>query len=106
VTPALTQQKWLQPLRVEVFAGTGTTFGTSSLGERRLALDNLRHDAGLGLRYDVQALPVFNRWRPQSDVLSGLRLVAKFPLWASDPDLIEVGSEAFAFRWLIGVQAR
>lgn len=106
LTPALSNNKWLQPLRFEAFAGTGTTFGASSLGVRRLVLDNLLHDAGLGVRYDVQSLPVFNRWRPQSDVLSGLRLVAKFPLWASDPDLIETGSEAFAFRWLIGLQAR
>jgi hypothetical protein len=37
-------------------------------------------------------------------VLQGLDIVAKFPLWASDPGLIEGSTDEFEFRWLIGIE--
>lgn len=93
----------LRPLALEVFSGAGTVWGLSSLGDRRFSFDNLIADAGVGLSYDVSRLAGLQRWVAQSDVLSGLRLNVKLPFWASDPDLIDRGEDAFAFRWLVGV---
>ena len=102
-TGALSQHALVRPLRLEVFSGIGQVWsdGTFLAG---FAADDLLADAGLGLRYDVAALPFLRPYTAQSNVLSGLDLVAQFPLWASDPDLIEAGQEEFAFRWLLGLQ--
>jgi hypothetical protein len=37
-------------------------------------------------------------------VLQGLKVVSKFPVWASDPLLIEDSTDEFEFRWLIGIE--
>ncbi|MEM1042424.1 MAG: M1 family metallopeptidase [Bacteroidota bacterium] len=89
----------LAPLRLEVFSGFG---GVTS---------DFAADAGLGVRYDLGALaPLARASRlaglvAQSDVLRGLHLVAKFPVWASEPDRIGPDEEAFGFRWLVGIEA-
>ena len=102
-TGPLGRQGWLRPLSLEAFTGAGTVWGTSSLDHDRFSLDALVADAGVGLGLDVGALPVLQRWTAQSDVLSGLRLSLKLPVWASDPDIIHAGQDAFAFRWLLGI---
>ncbi len=89
----------LAPLRVEAFSGFG------GVGLRTLSLGDLAADAGLGLGYDLGALARVSGLVAQSDVLSGLHLVAKFPVWASTPDRIGPGEEALGFRWLVGVEA-
>lgn len=94
----------LAPLGVEGFIGVGTVWNARLFGTDRNFEDFLA-DAGLGLSYDVSRIRQLRRWTAQSDLLSGLQLAAKFPLWVSDPDYIEPGSDAFAFRWLIGIQA-
>lgn len=90
-------QALLDPLRFELFAGFGMLRGEDDWSP-------LLADAGLGVAYDVSALAPVEWLVAQSDVLQGLRLRAKFPLWLSHPE--EIGEEAaFGFRWLVGVQA-
>lgn len=101
------QNQWIRPLRVEAFSGIGTTWGGSTFGTPGedtipLRAENLVADAGVGASYDLAQLAPLRRWTAQSDVLSGLHLTAKFPLWLSDPALIGE-TEAVAFRWLLGV---
>jgi len=92
----------LSPLRVSVFSGGGTAWsdGTFLAG---FETDDLVGDAGFGASYDVSAIPGIGRWTAQSDVLQGLKLVAKFPVWASDPQFIEAGEDNWSFRWLLGI---
>jgi len=89
----------LAPLQVEVFSGVGALGrpGGDFVGE-------FVADAGFGVRYDVSALRLGRDLITQSDVLSGLRLVAKFPVWASDPEAIGPDEDAFGFRWLVGIE--
>lgn len=101
LTPRLQGPPLLRPLRLELFMGAGVT------GDSR---ENIRHDrkhtlmdAGLGVRYDLNRLRGFDRWIKQSDVLSDLALVARFPLWANDYEYAD-SDKAFAFRWVFGVQ--
>ncbi|WP_456425000.1 M1 family aminopeptidase [Rhodocaloribacter sp.] len=94
---------WLHPFEAEAFFGFGTVWNEELLG---VALRDLVADAGVSLAYDVSALAPLRRWIAQSDALSGLRLVARFPLWASNPEHIARDEDAFAFRWLLGVQLR
>lgn len=98
-TGALSRNVWLQPLRLSAFSGIGTVWNTAEEFD-----DAILADAGLGLSYNVGAVQPLNRWIAQSDVLSTLHLVARFPLWVSDPDWLGADEEAFGFRWLIGVQ--
>ncbi len=98
---------WLRPLRVELFSGIGTTWGQSTFAAENessipFRTENLIADAGLGVTYELSELSKINRWTNQSEVLSGMNLTAKFPLWLSDPDLINE-PDAVAFRWLLGV---
>jgi hypothetical protein len=89
----------LAPLQFEVFSGVGALGlpGGDFVGE-------FVADAGFGVRYDVSALRLGRDLIAQSDVLSGLRLVAKFPVWASDPEVIGPDEDAFGFRWLVGIE--
>jgi hypothetical protein len=93
----------LSPLRLSVFSGIGTTW---SDGAFLAGFDSgdLKADAGIGARYSISDIPRLDRWTAQSDVLQGLDVVAKFPVWASDPGLIEGSTDEFEFRWLIGVE--
>jgi hypothetical protein len=93
----------LSPLTVSLFSGLGTVWSEGAFVSGFDA-DALVGDAGFGARYDIGAIPHLDRWTAQSDVLNELTIVAKFPLWASDPGLIERGQDRFAFRWLIGVE--
>ncbi|MEP0548733.1 MAG: M1 family metallopeptidase [Rhodothermales bacterium] len=88
----------LAPLQFEVFSGFGSLQRPDGL-----FLDPVA-DAGFGVRYDLPAFTLLRGVIAQSDVLGGLRLAAKFPIWASDPERIGPGEEAFGFRWLIGVE--
>lgn len=99
--PGLGGQAALDPLRFEVFSGAGALSGSfSGLFDRFVA------DAGIGLAYDVPDLAALSGVVAQSDVLSGLRLRAKFPLWASHPEYLGPDEDAFGFRWLIGIETR
>ncbi len=91
---------WLRPLEAEAFSGIGTVW------EILDAFDpgDLLADAGFGLSYDVAALRPLRRWTAQSDVLTGLHLVARFPLWVSHPERIARDEDALAFRWLVGIR--
>jgi hypothetical protein len=100
-TGPLARHPWLAPLRAEAFSGLGTLWNTASLTDAFDPGDYLA-DAGLGLSYDAAQVEALRRWTAQSDVLSGLRLAARFPLWVSDPDLLGE-DDAFGFRWLLGV---
>jgi hypothetical protein len=93
----------LSPLRLSVFSGIGTTW---SDGAFLAGFDSgdLKADAGIGARYSISDIPHLDRWTAQSDVLQGLDVVAKFPVWASDPGLIEGSTDEFEFRWLIGIE--
>jgi hypothetical protein len=93
-----TWQALLAPLEFEVFSG----FGSLSPGVHFSS--DFVADAGIGVQYDVGALRLPRGLVAQSDVLSGLRLVAKFPVWASDPDQLGPDADAFAFRWLVGIE--
>src|SRR5690606_6300059 len=94
-------QAALDPLRLEVFSGAGALSGSfSGLFDRFVA------DAGIGLAYDVPDLAALSGVVAQSDVLSGLRIRAKFPLWASRPEDLGPDEGAFGFRSLIGIETR
>lgn len=93
----------LAPLTLSVFSGYGSVWND---GPFLAGFDpnGLIADAGFGVRYNVSELSRLQRWTAQSDVLQNLDLVARFPVWASDPGLIDDNQEEFAFRWLIGIQ--
>jgi len=93
----------LSPLELSVFSGGGTVWndGTFLAG---FETDDLVGDAGFGARYHVSRIPGIERWSAQSDVLEDLKLVAKFPVWASNPELIQRGQDDWSFRWLFGVE--
>ncbi|HKL87993.1 MAG TPA: hypothetical protein VJ884_03235, partial [Salinibacter sp.] len=93
----------LSPLGLSVFSGLGTTW-TNGDYFAGFATDDLVGDAGFGARYAISEIPHLDRWTAQSDFLQGLDVVAKFPIWASDPALIESDQDELAFRWLIGVE--
>ncbi len=103
-TGALAENRWLRPLRFDAFSGIGRVWREDRF--EFLDVDEFVADAGLGLRYDVSSVGALSRWTGQSDVLQGLYLTAKFPLWASDPDFIERGQDELAFRWLLGLTVR
>jgi hypothetical protein len=93
----------LSPLRLSIFSGAGSVWN-----ERPSNVDHKSGkwvaDAGFGAHYNLAEIPHLDRWTAQSDVLQGLDVVAKFPLWASDPGLIDSSQDEFEFRWLIGVE--
>jgi len=93
----------LSPLRLSVFSGLGTTWNEGAFLSG-FSEDDLKGDAGIGARYSISEIPHLDRWTAQSDFLQGLDVVAKFPLWASDPVLIEGSDDEFEFRWLIGIE--
>ncbi len=97
------ESTWLRPLRLSAFSGIGTAWseGTFLAG---FDAGDLLADAGFGLRYDVAQISALGRWMAQSDVLQGLQVTAKFPLWASVPGRIDAGQDALAFRWLLGLR--
>lgn len=98
--PAVTP---LSPLQLSVFSGVGTVWsgGTFLAG---FDSNELLGDAGFGARYDISTIPHLDRWTAQSDFLQDLDVVAKFPVWASDPALIDPAQDELSFRWLIGVE--
>ena len=97
----------LSPLGLEVFTGVGSAWGDNArFFFRDLVLEDFVGDAGFGASYTIGAIPHLDRWTAQSDVLQDLEIVARFPVWASNPDFIDFGQEEFAFRWLLGVQIR
>ncbi len=92
-------QRVLGPLGVELFSGIGM------LRLDAFDFDALAADAGVGLGYDLGALAQVSGLVAQSDVLRGLHLVAKFPVWASEPERIGPDEDPLGFRWLVGVEA-
>ena len=99
----LADAPWLRPLRLEAFSGIGDAWSRGRFLSG-FAENGILADAGLAFRYDVAELAPLDRWIDQSDVLSGLQFVAKFPLWVNKPDRFASEEGPFAFRWLIGVQ--
>jgi hypothetical protein len=93
----------LSPLRLSVFSGIGSTWDEGAF-LAGFDADDLVADAGFGASYDVSAIPHLRRWTAQSDFLQNLKIVSKFPVWASDPGLIEGSTDEFEFRWLIGIE--
>jgi len=93
----------LSPLRLSVFSGVGTVWN-EDIANRSHESGEWIADAGIGARYNVASIPHLDRWTAQSDFLQGLDVVAKFPIWASDPDLIDPGEEELDFRWMIGLE--
>ena len=89
--------------RLSAFSGIGTTWNEGAFLSG-FAADNLKADAGIGARYSISEIPHLERWTAQSDFLQGLDVVAKFPLWASDPGRIEGSTDEFDFRWRIGIE--
>lgn len=102
LTPRLRGPALLRPLRLELFMGIGHV-GDLNEEERDERRKRTLMDAGIGVRYDLNRLRGFDRWIRQSDVLSDLVLVARFPLWANDYEYAD-SDAPFAFRWLLGVQ--
>ena len=101
LSPRLQGPPLLRPLRLELFAGAGRLGDLPE--ERRGDRKRTLMDAGIGVRYDLNRLRGYDRWINQSDILSNLSLVARFPLWANDYEFAD-SDQAFAFRWLLGVQ--
>ncbi len=101
-TGSLSESDWLAPLRSEPFSGIGEVWNDGAF-LAGFEAENLLADAGIGVRYDVSEVDALSRWIRQSEVLQGLEIVAKFPLWASDPERIDAGQDPLAFRWLIGI---
>ena len=95
---------WLRPLQLELFSGAGKTWSSGGVLDEITRYEGYLADAGAGVSYDVSALSPLSRWTNQSDVLSGLKLQAKFPIWASDPKIIDPEQDPFSFRWLVGIQ--
>ncbi len=95
----------LQPLHLEGFFGVGQTWFTDpALSRYRYTFgwDRFLADAGVGLGYDLTALPGLQRWTAQSELLQDLRLRLRLPLWVSDPDLLGE-RDALRFRWMLGI---
>jgi hypothetical protein len=92
----------LRSFRLEAFSGLGQTWNDGAFFAGFVA-DDLLADAGLGASFDVSDVPQLRRWTAQSDVLQGLHVVARFPLWMSDPGFIGESDEV-AFRWRLGIQ--
>ena len=92
----------LSPLSVEAFSGLGSTWESGAFlsGFRS---DDLLGDAGFGASYNFSQIPHLDRWIQQSDLLQNLKVVAKFPVYASDPERLGEDDE-LKFRWLIGVE--
>ena len=101
LTPRLRGPALLRPLRLELFMGAGKIGDLS--GKSHEHRKRTLMDAGFGVRYDLNRLQGFDRWIGQSDILSDLVLVARFPLWANDYEYAD-SDAPFAFRWLLGVQ--
>jgi hypothetical protein len=57
---------------------------------------------GTGLVFDVGALPVFDRWRPQSRILQELQLSVRMPFYLHGLQ----GQDDFGARFVIGVSER
>lgn len=93
----------LEPLRVGLFSGIGSVWSDGAF-LAGFNTDDLMADAGLSLDYDVSVLAALNRWTAQSDVLSNLQITARFPVWASDPNLTQQDDAEWAFRWLLGIR--
>jgi len=102
LTPRLRGPALLRPLRLELFMGAGYVLDLI-VQERDERRKQTLMDAGIGVRYDLNRLRGFDRWIRQSDFLSDLVLVARFPLWANDYEYAD-SDAPFAFRWLLGVQ--
>jgi len=95
----------LTPLGLELFSGLGTAWSRGAF-LAGFDDDRLIGDAGFGARYDISQISHLDRWIQQSDLLQGLDVVARFPVYASDPEIIDASENEFDFRWLIGVQLR
>jgi len=93
----------LSPLRLSVFSGVGTVWN-EDVANRSHESGEWIADAGIGARYNVSSIPHLDRWTAQSDFLRDLDVVAKFPVWASDPALIDPADDELEFRWMIGIE--
>ena len=87
------------PASVNVFTGIGQAWDTVDAFET----DRFLADAGLGVELDVASIDQISDWVRQSDLLQNLHLTAKFPVWASDPQIVDPTEDKFEFRWLLGV---
>ena len=99
------RQAWVRSLSLESFLSVGQTWFTDpaqSLYRYTFAWDRFLADAGLGVSYNVSAMPGLQRWSAQSELLQDLRLHLRLPLWVSDPQLIGE-REALRFRWMLGI---
>jgi len=93
----------LSPFRLSVFSGGGTVWSDGAF-LAGFEAENIVGDAGFGASYNVSALPGLDRWTAQSDVLQDLKIITKFPVWASDPDIINDSDDEWAFRWRLGIE--
>ncbi len=93
----------LSQLRLSLFSGVGTVWNDTPVAADYNSGEWVA-DAGVGARYNISEIPHLDRWTAQSDFLQGLDIVAKFPIWASDPALINPNQNELEFRWLIGVE--
>lgn len=95
-------------LSLALFSGVGQVWSPGvrgiTPGEDAFAFDRFLADAGVAASLDVGRLRRLQRWTAQSDVLDGLRVDLRLPLWASDPERLGAGEDAVAFRWLLGIQ--
>jgi len=92
----------LRPLGVEAYSGIGDAWNEGSFFAG-FAADDLVADAGFGVSYDLSQLGFLSRWTGQSDVLQQMKVVARFPLYVSDPELLGESDELDG-RWMIGIE--
>lgn len=99
-TPSVAKKGLLAPLTFHAFSSAGTLWNTDTASD---AYDKLIADAGLGASYNVAALPFLRNIASQYATIRALKLVFRAPFWVSHPELVD-SNDAFAFRWLFGIQ--
>ena len=92
----------LRPFGIEAFSGIGQTWSDGAF-LAGFAADDLIADAGLGVSYNLSQVGALDRWVGQSDVLQSMKVIARFPLYVSDPQLLGETDE-LSGRWLIGIE--
>lgn len=91
-------------LSLELFTGAGKSWNGHLVDDFPdfNEFNPLLASVGTGLVFDVGALPVFDRWRPQSRFLQELQLSVRMPFYLHGLQ----GQDEFGARFVIGVSER
>lgn len=94
----------LRLMELELFAAAGKSWVGTFAGDfpEFGSADPMLASLGTGVTFDVGALPVFNRWRPQSRLLQDLQVSVRMPFYMNGL----AGQDDFGARFVIGVSER